>query len=133
MMLWPVVIGGISGLVLVGALYSTGALQERSGLAVLLAAIAFFWPVFAVQADATAITLVLHAAVFVLFAALAAFGFRKSAIVLAGGLIAHGVFDVLVLFTGHPGPVWWPAFCGALDLVAGVLVIILIRTHRIPA
>jgi len=133
MMLWPVLIGGISGLVLVGALYRMGALQERSGLAVLLGAIAFFWPVFAVQADATAITLVLHGVVFVIFSALAAFGFRKSAVVIAAGLIAHGVFDVFVHFTGHPGPFWWPAFCGALDLVAGVLVIILIRTHRIPA
>lgn len=133
MMLWPVVIGGILGLALVGALYRIGALQERSSLAVMLGAIAFFWPVFAVQADATVTILVVHGVVFVLFAALAAFGFRKSAFVLACGLIAHGGFDVLVLFTGHPGPVWWPAFCGALDLVVGVLVIILIRTHRIPA
>lgn len=51
MMLWPVVIGGILGLALVGALYRIGALQERSSLAVMLGAIAFFWPVFAVQAD----------------------------------------------------------------------------------
>jgi uncharacterized membrane protein HdeD (DUF308 family) len=50
---------------------------------------------------------------------------------LAAGLIAHGLFDVLTHFTGHPGPLWWPAFCGSLDIAAGLCLLTLIRTDKI--
>lgn len=133
MILWPFLIGGLSGAVLILLLYRMGALQERSGIAVLLAAIAFFWPVFAVQANASLIEIGIHATVFLAFAVLAAYGFRQSASVLAAGLIAHGVFDALVLVAGNPGPSWWPVFCGTLDVVAGAILLFLIRTRRIPA
>ncbi|WP_299414147.1 hypothetical protein [uncultured Sulfitobacter sp.] len=133
MILWPFMIGGASGAILIWSLYRIGALQERSGIAVLLGAIAFFWPVFALQANAAPLVIAFHSFVLLAFAATAAYGFRHSAALLAVGIIAHGVFDALVYFAGHPGPTWWPAFCGTLDIVAGVLLLVLIRTRRIPA
>lgn len=131
MTFWPFLIGGLSGAILVLSLYRLGALKERSGIAVLLGAIASFWPVFAVQANAPMLTIVVHALVFVAFAIIAAYGFRQSAAVLAAGIIAHGFFDALVLVADNPGPSWWPAFCGTLDIVAGVILLFLIRTRRI--
>ncbi|MEQ6203117.1 hypothetical protein ABMC88_08660 [Sulfitobacter sp. HNIBRBA2951] len=133
MILWPMFFGALAGVCVIAALYRMDALKERSGIAVLLGAIAFFWPVFAVQANATALIIVAHAAAFLAFATLAAVGFRQGAILIALGIIAHGLFDVLVLFTNNPGPAWWPAFCGALDVVAGGLLVYMIRTRKIPA
>ena len=126
-------IGSGLGAVLIGTLYRLGALEDRSGLAVLLGAIALFWPVFAFQAEASAVTIIFHCAVFLAFGALAAYGFKTSATILAAGIIAHGLFDAATLLTGHPGPVWWPAMCGGLDVVAGALLLFLIKTQRIPA
>ena len=102
-------------------------------MAVLLGAIALFWPVFAFQAQASVLTIALHCAIFLAFSAVAAYGFKTSATIIAAGIIAHGVFDALTLLTGHPGPIWWPAICGGLDIVAGTLLLFLIKSNRIPA
>lgn len=114
MTFWPFLIGGLSGAILILSLYRLGALKERSGIAVLLGAIAFFWPVFAVQANAPMLTIVVHALVFVAFAIIAAYGFRQSAAVLAVGIIAHGFSmrwfwlpTILALLGGPPFVVRW--------------------------
>jgi len=83
-------IGAGLGAVLIGMLYSLGALEDRSGIAVLLGAIALFWPVFAFQAEAGTGTIILHCTVFLAFSALAAYGFKTSATLLAAGIIAQG-------------------------------------------
>ncbi len=129
----PLAIGAVMGAALILSLHNIGALAERSGMAVLLGAIALFWPVFAVQANASALLIAVHCIFFMLFAALAAYGFRTSATLIAIGIMSHGAFDAIALFTGHPGPVWWPAFCGSLDVIAGGLLLYLIRTEKIPA
>jgi len=48
---------------------------------------------------------------------------------IAGGLIAHGIFDIAAGLIDTPGPVWWPAFCAAFDIVAGVAMVRLIQVH----
>ncbi|MDX2060304.1 MAG: hypothetical protein SFV24_21020 [Gemmatimonadales bacterium] len=72
---------------------------------------------------------VLAAAPFVVAAAV---GFRKSLWIVVVALAAHGILDV-----GHdavianPGvPPWWPAFCGAFDVVAAVYLAGLIKSGR---
>jgi uncharacterized membrane protein HdeD (DUF308 family) len=100
-------------------------------LAVLLAAIASFYPVFAVQSGDQA-DIILHLVVFAAFALLAVAGFRRGAYLIAGGLIAHGVFDIGLMVLGAPGPVWWPAFCAAVDIVAGTVLIRLQQTRKVP-
>jgi hypothetical protein len=121
---------GLGALVML-MLFHAGMLAERSGMAVFLAAIAFFYPVFAAQeGDLTAVAL--HSAIFIGFAILAKYGFRRGMHLLAGGLIGHGVFDFGLHIIGAPGPIWWPAFCGALDIAAGVALIRLLQTQKVP-
>lgn len=124
-------IGAIAGGGAMVAFWRTGMLAERSGLAVLLAAIAAFYPVFAAQNGDFAET-ALHIAIFAAFGALALTGFRRGAYIIAGGLIGHGVFDAGIYFLGAPGPTWWPAFCGAFDIAAGGVLIRLLQSRKVP-
>ena len=122
--------GAAAGAAIIALMHREGMLRERSGLAMLLAAIAFFYPVFAAaEADWGAVAL--HGAIFVGFVALAVRAWRRGTFLIAGGLIAHGLFDIAAGVIGAPGPTWWPAFCGALDIVAGVAVLRLIQTGKI--
>lgn len=124
-------IGALAGGGAMFALWRTGMLAERSGLAVLLVAVAAFYPVFAAQSGNFAET-PLHIAIFAAFTVLALAGFRRGAYVIAGGLIGHGIFDAGLYFLGAPGPTWWPAFCGAFDIVAGGVLIRLLQSRKIP-
>ena len=51
--------------------------------------------------------------------------------VLAAGLAAHGILDLAAHIVGHPGPEWWPIFCGGLDLAAAIAIVLLLRQKRI--
>ena len=129
MILTAVLIGAICGIVTVFVLFRSGILSERSGAAVLLAAIAAFYPVFAVI-DADPLAIILHLAIFAGFTALALRGFRDGLYLIAGGLIAHGIFDIGLMFTQITGPDWWPPFCASLDIVAGASILRLIQTGK---
>ena len=124
-------IGAVTGAVMMFSLWHSGMLRERSGLAVLLAAIALFYPVFAAQSGDIA-SAVLHGAIFLGFCALATAGFRRGASIIAGGLIAHGLFDIGLIWLGAPGPDWWPAFCAGVDIIAGGILVRLLQTGKIP-
>lgn len=131
----------ISGLV-VGALLASavgvfahlvGYDRDRSFYAVVLTVVGSIYPLFAVMAGGH--KLIPEVLFFALFAALAATGFRVSLWIAAVGLLLHGVFD----FVRHgylpaPGaPEWWPAFCGAYDVVAAVgLAVLLVGKRRAP-
>lgn len=121
--------GGIAGVLIVFTLFQTGMLAERSGSAVLLAAVAFFYPVFAVI-DGHLLSAAIHTIVFLAFCWLAVRGFQQGLHIIAGGLLAHGLFDVGLTFVAAPGPDWWPAFCAALDIVAAFALIRLIQTGK---
>mgnify|MGYP005989821781 CR=1 FL=1 len=124
-------IGAAAGAGTMFALWRSGMLHERSGIAVLLAAIAFFYPVFAAQ-NGDAVGATVHFAIFAGFCAVAVAGFQRGAYIIAGGLIAHGVFDAGLIWLGAPGPQWWPAFCAGIDIVAGVILMRLIKTGNVP-
>jgi len=123
-------IGVASGSGLVWAMHREGMLQERSGAAILLAAIASFYPVFA-AAEGDWAALALHLAIFAGFVALSIRAYRHGLFLLAGGLIAHGIFDILVGVISAPGPAWWPAFCAGVDIAAGVLMLRLIQAGKV--
>lgn len=124
-------IGVVGGAGLIWIMYRAGMLAERSGAAILLAAIALFYPVFA-AAEGDWLSFALHFAIFAGFAFLALRAFHKGMLLLAGGLIAHGIFDIFAGSIAHPGPEWWPAFCAGVDIAAGVAVIRLIQTGKVP-
>jgi hypothetical protein len=66
---------------------------------------------------------------FLVFAGLAALGFRTTLWIVAGGLALHGLLDFArVDSLPAPGaPEWWPGFCGGFDVAAaGVLSALLL-------
>ena len=67
-------------------------------------------------------TLVIEIAAGLVFAVLAVLGFKKSLWLAAAGIAGHGFFDFFVhpsLVTNPGMPVWWPGFCGTIDIVIG--------------
>ena len=132
--------GGMSPLALVvGALLAAmvalfahviGYDRDRSFYAVVLTVVGSLYPLFAVMAGAQG--LIPEVAFFAVFAAMAAVGFLKSLWVVVAGLFLHGVFDfVRHAYLAAPGaPEWWPAFCGAYDVVAAVGLATLLLVQR---
>lgn len=50
---------------------------------------------------------------------------KYSAIILAVGYIAHGVYDAIhhQLFINSGMPIWWPEFCGTVDILIGLYLL----------
>jgi hypothetical protein len=48
-------------------------------------------------------------------------------ILLATGYIAHAGYDVIheSLFNNPGTPVWWPEFCGSVDVIIGIYLLYL--------
>ena len=76
---------------------------------------------------------ILAASAFILVSVL---GFKRSPWTIAGGLVGHGVFDLVR--RGHidnPGmPSWWPGFCMSIDVFMGVWLAVLLwmRSRNSP-
>lgn len=51
---------------------------------------------------------------------------KYSAFVLALGYIGHGIYDVvhIHLFENPGMPIWWPEFCGTVDIIMGLYLIV---------
>ena len=62
------------------------------------------------------------------------FNSAKGLCILALGYIAHGVYDVVHddLFHNAGTPLWWPEFCGAVDVLLGLYLIYLATTINHP-
>lgn len=123
-MILPALVGIALGISIVLIMIVAGLFRENGATAMLVAAVAAFYPVFAVQAEASLLVIALHIAVFAAFVASAIWGFHKGLRPLAILLMAHGGFDAVTLYAGHPGPVWWPAFCAGLDIAAGGAILV---------
>lgn len=112
--------------------------RDKSFYAVVLTVVGALYPLFAIMAGGDA--LLPEIAFFALFAGMAATGFVRSLWIVAFGLLLHGLFDfVRHSYLVAPGaPTWWPAFCGAYDVVAALaLALLLLRdqrraTHLVP-
>ena len=111
--------------------------RDRSFYAVVLTVVGALYVLFDVMAGGDNLTG--EIAFFGLFAGMAAFGFRKSLWIVAAGLALHGLFDFSrdLVFPAEGAPQWWPAFCGAYDVVAalglaGLLVLGRGRVETIP-
>jgi hypothetical protein len=70
-----------------------------------------------------------------LFLAVVIVGFKRNLWVVAVGMAAHGLYDfVHTMVIANPGePDWWPAFCGAYDVTAGVAMGWLLSRNLIRA
>ena len=108
--------------------------RDRAFYPTVTIVIASLYALFAVLGGSTNALLAesLAGAVFI---AAAVAGFRSSLWIVVLALVAHGVFDfVHGGVISNPGvPAYWPAFCSAYDVTAGVYLAWLLKTGRIRA
>jgi hypothetical protein len=98
--------------------------RDRAFYPTLLIIVASYYVLFAAMGGSRH-ALVVESAVMVVFVAAAVAAFRGRLWIAAAGLVGHGLFDVLVHehVIDNPGmPAWWPPFCAAFDVVAGVFL-----------
>jgi len=130
----PALIGVVLalGIVVLGRL--SGLDRDRALYPVALIVIAAYYVLFATMGGAQALASELIAAT--VFSVVAIVGFRTSLWWVAAGITGHGVFDWVVhpRLIANPGmPVFWPAFCGSIDVALGILIAILLLRRAIPA
>ena len=116
----PVLIGiGLAPVIVVLGRLS-GMDRDRAMYPISLIVIAAYYVLFATMGGARALPSELIAAT--VFIVVAIVGFRTSLWWVAAGIAGHGVFDFVVhpRLIANPGmPVFWPAFCGSIDLALG--------------
>jgi hypothetical protein len=112
----------------------TGLDRERAFYPTILVVVASYYVLFAVLAGSSS-ALGPELLIFALFAAVAAWGFRRDLRLVIAGLVAHAVMD---FFHGgmvaNPGvPPWWPAWCASYDLAAPAYLAVLVWRGRVAA
>lgn len=132
-MILPLLVGVVLGAACVVLMYRAGLLAERSGVVVLVCAVAAFYPVFALASDASLFVVLFHILVFGCFAGAAVWGFHAGTSVLAFLLVSHGLFDAGAALLTSPAPEWWPPFCAGVDIAIGAGLFSLLRRQDIPA
>jgi hypothetical protein len=90
-----------------------------------------YYALFAVLGGSMS-ALIVECLVVTLFVVAAIAGFKLNLWFVVGGLVAHGVFDLVhAAIVTNPGvPVYWPAFCMSYDVaLAAILVWIILRRN----
>ena len=126
---WPALIGGGLACLTGTALWRLGLLHRAGIIGLIVIAVAGFWPLFAVAWGNTNDQL-FHMALFATFGTAAYYSHRLGLSGLALVLIAHGVLDLAMATTPHPGPQWWPAFCAAYDLALGAILFLFLIARK---
>ena len=101
----------------------SGFERDRSFYPTVLIVIALLYLLFGALDGRTSVILI-ESVFALLFSAAAVVGYRKGCWIVASGIAAHGVFDfVRQFFIENSGvPVWWPGFCGTIDILLGIWV-----------
>jgi hypothetical protein len=122
-----------ASLALIVGIFGTvvGLDRDRAFYPTVMIVIALLYALFAVVGDSMP-ALALELLPGALFIAAAVIGFRSSLWIVAVALAAHGIFDfVHGKIIANPGvPDFWPAFCGAYDVVAGAYLAWLLQSRR---
>jgi hypothetical protein len=130
----PVLIGIALAPVIVVLGRLSGLDRDRAMYPIALIVIAAYYVLFATMGGPQSLPAELIAAT--IFTVIAIIGFRTSLWWVAAGIACHGLFDWVVHphLIANPGvPVFWPAFCGSIDVALGVLVAMLLFRRAIPA
>ena len=99
-----------------------------------LIVVASYYVLFAAIGN-SAHALLAESAVMVVFVAAAVAAFPRRLWIAAAGLVGHGAFDLLLhgRLVVNPGmPAWWPPFCAAFDIAAGLFLAGLLASDRRP-
>lgn len=112
--------GLVAGIAIVFAIAIMGLARDRGIYPTILMAIATYYVIFAVDVGDTS-AILFNGVVAAIFALVAMYGYKRSLWIVSGGLIAHGIFDLIYAqFESNPAPSWWPVFCAVIDIVLGV-------------
>ena len=60
-------------------------------------------------------------------------GYKRNNLLLAFGIIAHGLWDIFHhnnLFIGTDIPGYWPSFCFIIDIVDGIYFLIVLKNQK---
>jgi len=108
--------------------------RDRAFYPTVMIVIASYYALFAVMGSSGDV-LVLEVVVMAAFVIASIAGFKTSLWLVVAALVVHGVFDVLHsgLFLNPGVPTWWPRFCLAYDLVAGIYLAWHLKIDRIHA
>jgi len=125
----PITIGIILAVVMAFLARVTNFDRDRSYYAVVLIVIASYYVLFACIANEAIVVEIFVASI---FSVLAIVGTFRWPLLLGIGIFMHGIFDLVHGYTiSNSGvPVWWPAFCGSIDVVLGLWVIYLVQTKK---
>lgn len=118
-----ILVESIAGLIAGGAIVFVSAVlgfsRERGVYPTILIAIATFYVVFAIE-NGDGSSILFNGLIAGAFAFAALYGYVKSLWVVAGALVAHGIFDLIYgQYVSNPAPTWWPVFCTVIDVVFG--------------
>lgn len=104
--------------------------EDRSFYSTVLIIIASYYVLFAVLGG-SGHALVWELLIAVAFSTVAIIGALFLPMLVGAGIIAHGLFDFFVhdvLIENSGMPAWWPTFCGSIDVLLGLWVVILTRS-----
>ena len=126
----PLVVGVLLAVGIAALAKFTRFDEDRSFYSTILIIIASYYLLFAVLGNSSH-ALMWELAVAVAFSIVAIVGAFFLPELVGAGIMAHGIFDfVHDTLIENPGvPSWWPAFCGSIDVVLGLWVIILTRSR----
>jgi hypothetical protein len=124
----PYVIGIVLSLGVASFARAVGFDRDRSFYPTVTIVIASYYVLFAAMSGSVQ-TVFLESIVMTGFAIAAVVGFKSSAWIVVGALASHGRFDALraEVLENSGVPVWWPAFCLAVDLGAAASLAWLIQ------
>ena len=126
----PVVIGLLLAVGIAALAKFTRFDKDRSFYSTVLVIIASYYVLFAVL-DGSAHALAWEVVIAVAFSAVAIIGALVVPTLVGIGIIAHGLFDLVhdVFITNSGVPSWWPSFCGRIDVLLGLWVVLLTRSR----
>ena len=125
----PVVIGLLLAVGIATLARFTRFDEDRSFYSTILIIIASYYVLFAVLGGSRH-ALGWELVIGVVFSAVAIIGALVLPALVGIGIIAHGLFDLVhdVLITNSGVPTWWPSFCGSIDVLLGLWVLLSTRS-----
>lgn len=126
----PILVGVLLAIAIAALAKFTRFDEDRSFYPTVLVIIASYYVLFAVL-DGSSHALVWELAIAVAFSTIAILGALFLPTLVGIGIIAHGLFDAVhdSIIENTAVPIWWPIFCGSLDVLLGLWVITLTRSR----
>jgi len=126
----PLVVGVLLAIAIAALAKFTRFDEDRSFYSTVLVIIASYYVLFAVLSGSSH-ALIWELAIAIAFSTVAILGALFLPTLVGMGIVAHGLFDLVhdSVIENAGVPAWWPIFCGSIDVVLGLWVIILIRSR----